>query len=151
MRIAAVLAATLAVFGTAGPSLAGEAHVEAELTGASLVPPVDTAARGSVEAVFNTDTGEIVWFIDYRDLSGPVTAIRLHGPATAGENGEALVSPSGVAGRPILGGTTISGAVVEHLMAGLLYLVVATVAFPEGELRGQMVVGEVDEGAGGDE
>lgn len=150
LRLAVALA-TGALIGQTALAVAGEAHLEGALAGANVVPPVATSGIGTVEAVLDTESNEIVWYVDYRDLSGPVTAIRLHGPAEAGANGEAVVTPSAALGRPILGGTTVTGAVAEHLLAGLVYLVVATAAFPEGELRAQMVVTSIDEGAGGDE
>ncbi len=150
VRLLAISAAA-ALVAASQPSFAAEARVEAELRGANVVPPVETAGVGSVEAILNTETGEIIWFIDYRGLSGPVIAIRLHGPAAEGENAEALLTPTGAVARPILGGTSVSDALAEHFMAGLLYLVLTTAAHPEGELRAQLVVVEMDEGAGGED
>lgn len=147
----ALVVATAALVGQTSLGFADEAHLGGELSGANVVPPVSTSGLGTVEAVLDTESNEIVWYVDYRDLSGPVTALRLHGPAEPGENGEAVVSPSAALGRPILGGTTLISAVAEHLLAGRVYLVVATSAFPEGELRAQMVVTHIEKGAGGDE
>jgi hypothetical protein len=149
-RPAMVLSA-VAFAAAPGWALADEAHLEGELAGSNVVPPVASSGVGTIEAVLNTESNEIVWFIDYRQLSGPVTAIRLHGPAAAGENAETLVSPSAATGRPILGGTTVTSAVAEHLMEGLVYLVLATAAFPEGELRAQLIVASIEAGGGGDD
>jgi hypothetical protein len=144
-----VLVATIAGAGLpAAPAAADEARVEAVLSGTNVVPPIETAATGQVQAVLNTESNEVVWFIDYRGLSGPATAIRLHGPAAAGENAGAVVSPTAAPARPINGGTTLSSAVAELFLAGQLYLVVVTAAHPEGELRAQLTITEIEKGAG---
>jgi hypothetical protein len=138
MSVSAIVAAS----GTT--VLADEALFEVDFAGAAMVPPVDTAATGFVRAVYNTETREVVWLVTYEGLSGPVTAIRLHGPAAIGENGETIMTLGGSLIGPIVGGSTLSVAAGETMKAGLLYMVISTAAFPEGEIRVQFINAEIE-------
>jgi hypothetical protein len=134
-----------AMLAAPGPAaLADEALFEVDFTGAAMVPPVDTSATGFVRAVYNTETREIVWLVTFEGLSGPATAIRLHGPATAGENGDTVMTLGGNLASPIVGGSSLSVAAGDTLMAGLLYMVICTAAFPDGEIRVQFTNAEIE-------
>lgn len=131
------LVAPLVAF--AVPAAAVETHFEASLSPESVVPPADSGGYGRVELTFDDDSYEVIWIIRHQDLSGPVTSVTLHGPSASGENAPELVSLVGDLGDPILGGSTLSRANAGYLLDGLVYIVIATEAFPEGEIRGQLV------------
>ncbi len=143
--IGALIMAVPAMVAAPGPAaLADEALFEVDFTGAAMVPPVDTAATGFVRAVYNTETREVVWLVTYAGLSGAVTSIRLHGPADAGETGDTIMTLGGNLASPIVGGSSLSVAAGDTLMAGLLYMVICTGAYPDGEIRVQFTNAEID-------
>ena len=135
----------------AAPAGAAEALFEADMSGGQLVPPVDTPATGFVRAVLDTDTREINWLVTYRGLSGAATGFSFNGPALPGGNAGPLMSPLGSASSPILGGAVVSAARADMLLAGEVYVVVTTAMFPQGELRAQLTLVELEAGGGGED
>jgi len=113
---------------------------EAELTGMSEVPPVQTYGKGRIEATWKPSTMQLSWRATYSGLTGPVTAAHFHGPATATEN--AGVSLPVSVGTPqlmtIQGEATLTQQQAADLAAGRWYFNIHTAANPNGEIRGQM-------------
>ena len=86
MRYASSLAAGIfATLFICGIARADQMNFKADLNGASEVPPVTTAGKGSATASLNTATKMLTWSVDYSGMSGPVTAgkarVRLMSPA----------------------------------------------------------------------
>lgn len=153
MRIARTLLLSAGLFAAplVPPALAETAVFEGAMAGAAVVPPVETAATGFFRAEYDTDNRETIWLVTYQGLSGPATAIRIHGPAAAGENGEIVLSFLGSLASPIIGGSTLSPEAGEAFLAGELYLVICTAAFPDGELRVQIMAPALEPEVGGEE
>lgn len=111
-----------------------------KLAGANEVPAVMSQGTGVVDASFNPSTLVMTWKVTYSGLTGPVTAAHFHGPAVAGQNaGVAVPVTSGLA-SPIIGTVTLTPAQAAELGAGKWYFNVHTVAYPGGEIRGQVTV-----------
>lgn len=126
------------------------------LSPANVVPPANSAGSGGLVSggiVLNTDTDVLQLAIGYgssagfTDLTGAPQAIQLAGPAAAGHNATAgfdLMPFNFSAANPAKGGVvvgtmTLPPDVVSNFLAGFYYVVIDTAAFPNGELRGQVV------------
>jgi len=136
-----VLAAMLAV-GASGMSASALADtaLQATLSGASEVPPVQSSATGNVDASLNPSTRMLSWTVNYTGLSGPASAAHFHGPAMAGQNAGVVVPLSGKMSSPIKGSATLTSDQMADLLAGKWYVNVHTQSNPGGEIRGQVTV-----------
>lgn len=112
----------------------------AQLSGADEVPPVSTAASGTLEASLAPGSNLLTWTLNYAGLSGPVTGAHFHGPAMVGQNAGVAVPISGPLASPVSGSVTLSAAQVAELRAGNWYVNLHTDAHPDGEIRGQLQV-----------
>jgi hypothetical protein len=83
----------------------------------------------------------------FTDLTGPATAMHIHGPAGPGTNAAVLIDLSTnhlAAANPsqggvIFGGVTYSEAQAADLLAGLHYINIHTATNAGGEIRGQLI------------
>lgn len=118
----------------------GAATYTAELKGSSEVPSNKTAGAGSASVTLDADN-KITWNVTFSGLTGPATAVHIHGPAPAGKNAGVLIwlSTKGkTATSPVTGSGTFTAAQVADLNNGLCYVNVHTKANPGGEIRGQL-------------
>jgi len=105
-----------------------------------------SAATGQGTATLNTATNVLQWEITFDAaafVSGPgtVTAAHFHTGAP-GVSGQPIAPPGNVMGTGIspMTGTAMIGSVEKaNLVAGALYFNIHTTAFPNGEIRGQVV------------
>lgn len=109
------------------------------LDGRNEVPPVHSMGTGTIDAVLNRDTGLFRWQISYSNLSGPVTAMHIHGPADVGSNAAPLIGFNPPFESPWRGELTLTPAQAADLLAGRWYLNIHTARHPNGELRGQLI------------
>lgn len=83
----------------------------------------------------------------FTDLTGPATAMHIHGPAGPGTNAPVLINLSTnhlpaadpAKGGVIFGGVSYTEAQAADLLAGLHYLNIHTVTNAGGEIRGQLI------------
>ena len=122
-----------------GGAQAAEINFKADLSGASEVPPVTTAGKGTATAALDTAAKTLNWTVTYSGLSGPLTAGHIHGPAAPGANASVLVPFSGSLASPIKGSATLTDAQVSDLEAGRTYINLHTADNKGGEIRGQLV------------
>ena len=126
----------------------------ATLTGGAEKPtPVTTNATGT--ATFTASTSGSVTTIQYQvvisgNLSGPVTAAHIHGPAGVNDTATPIVTLSvtnttGTTGTLVSGTFTSTGhatinmaQLLTHMLAGNTYVNLHTAANPNGEIRGQI-------------
>jgi len=138
------LVAGLIMFGactTAQTTTGKTASLTARLSGASEVPPTQSNAKGDLQATLDKNTRVMTWTLQVSGLSGPPTAAHFHGPAPAGENA-GVAAPITITGQPTDNGVvTLTAVQMDDLMAGRWYVNVHTAANPNGEIRGQMMVG----------
>lgn len=109
-----------------------------QLSGASEVPPVATAANGTFETHYDKDTRVLKWKLTFAGLSGPATAAHIHGPAPAGQNAGIMVGFPNPITSPMEGQATLTPAQAADFMAGRTYVNVHTAKNPGGEIRGQI-------------
>lgn len=123
---------------TATPVVAQTVTLRAELKGSNEVPPNNSTATGSAEAVLDTASRRLSWTITFSGLSGALTGAHFHGPAEAGRNAGIVLPFQGNIQSPITGAQTISETQATDLLAGRWYANLHTATHPGGELRGQM-------------
>lgn len=140
LKPALAAAAALLLLST-GSAFAEVLNLSGELSGASEVPPNDSAGTGAVEATFDTESKEFTWTVTYEGLTGDATAAHFHGPAPEGENADPVVPIEGDLASPIEGSATLDDQQAADLQAGLWYFNVHTAEYPDGELRGQVLQG----------
>ena len=122
-----------------GVARADQINFKADLSGASEVPPIASAGKGTATASLDTATKTLIWTVNYSGLNGPPTAGHIHGPAAPGANAGVLVPFSGDLASPIKGSATLTDAQVSDLEAGKWYVNLHTAANKPGEIRGQLL------------
>jgi hypothetical protein len=129
----AVLAVGIMV--TAAAAQAETVKFTTEMTGAAVVPPTDSAATGTAEVTLDTEAKTVTWAFTTKDLSGPMTAAHIHGPAKPTESAPPVIDTSD---ESMKGSAPITDAQAAELKAGQYYLNVHTEKYPDGEIRGQL-------------
>lgn len=111
------------------------------LEGSQEVPSTGSTATGWVAASLSHDKSMVnVWAV-WRGLTGPATSAHFHA-APAGSNGSVVLDLSSqISGNTIVA-TMPAGAIANDLLAGNIYLNVHTAAFPNGEIRAQMMMSD---------
>jgi len=132
---------TLGACTTAQTTSSNTASLTARLSGASEVPPTPTNAKGNLQATLDKRNRVLNWTLQVSGLSGAPTAAHFHGPAAPGENA-GVAAPITITGQPTDSGVvTLTAAQMDDLLAGRWYVNVHTAAHPDGEIRGQMMIG----------
>lgn len=115
--------------------------------------PTPVAGGGSGSGSGSVNTNGLSFTFSYNSLSGPATAVRLHGPATRDESANAFADLTpfivnttnnvGGEGTTNFGGH-LSGSVILtpeqklSVLNGLTYVNLCTAAHTNGEIRGQL-------------
>lgn len=127
----------------------GTLQFTAGLNGANIVP--SPGGSGSGQGTFTLDGSLFAGGVTFA-LGNPPTGTSIHGPALPGNNANALfdmrgptfVAPDPVSGDP--GGLfydvnrTLTASEISDLSAGLWYVNVRSDSFPNGDIRGQIVL-----------
>lgn len=148
-RTLAGLAALAAVVvgsgaGGAGASEHGStlAQVKATLTNDQVVPKPGTTNQGETGTFTATWDGQILRYsLVWKGLSGQATSAQIHVGIRrhAGPIAQPLCVPCLA---PETGVVPLTPAQAAHLKAGHLYVSIQSLADPDGELRGQLVLGK---------
>jgi CHRD domain len=133
--LAAVLAAPFV-----SAASAATVHYTAHLSGRSEIPKTDSKGKGTLDATFDTQSKDFTYTLGFDGLSGPVTAVHIHGPANRKQSAGVVV-PLGDKSpiSPISGSITLTDDQVKMLQSAKLYVNVHTAASPGGEIRGQIL------------
>jgi hypothetical protein len=126
-----------ATFAFAGPAFADK--MKATLDGASEVPAVTTAGKGTADIDYDPASKKLSWKVTYTGLSGPATAAHFHGPAGATDKAGVAVAIPNAGTSPVEGSATLTDAQAADLTAGKYYVNIHTAANPGGEIRGQVM------------
>jgi hypothetical protein len=112
----------------------------ATLNGSNEVPPTESRGSGWFEAVYRPSTKVLEYRLNLVGLSGPITMGYLHGPAAPGENAQ-QVAPINIPiyDYTIWDGVTLTEEQAGQVLAGLWYVNVMTLQYPDGEIRGQIL------------
>jgi hypothetical protein len=127
------------------------------LTGSQVVPANASTASGRIEGTYDRRTKTYTYKLTWAGLSGtiPANGIQIHGPADRGFTAPTLSAlatyPGGVVQQIVGNATATSGTfsgtlfvdnvVVKEadLLNGKFYIDIKTAAFPNGEIRGQII------------
>jgi hypothetical protein len=134
----ASLAAALMLF-LGSSAFAEQISFKAELSTDNEVPPVADSGKGTLSGTFDTASKVLTYTVVYSDLSGPVTAAHIHGPADASHNAPVSAPYTGAYASPMKDAVTLSDEQVADLMAARLYFNIHTAKNKPGEIRGQIV------------
>jgi hypothetical protein len=108
----------------------------------ALDPATPIVATGNAIMSFDTTTKQLVWNINFSELSGAAIAAHFHGPAGVGQEADVQVDIGTISGllSPLTGSTVLTNAQESELLSGLWYINIHTALNPPGEIRGQAVV-----------
>jgi hypothetical protein len=116
--------------------LPGETLFSATMTGAQEVPPVTTAAKGSLQVVLSADQHSLACEGEFNGMMA--TAAHIHRGAV-GVNGP-IVQPLTWTGPTLkCDSADVSSGDLADLNAGNWYVNVHSAAYPAGEIRGQLL------------
>ncbi len=118
---------------------AGQAEtiaLAAHLLGGSAVPANASDAFADAEFAYDDQTRQLDYYVNYDGIAP--TRVDLHGPAGAGETAGSILSFP-LSGSPLNGKLTLSPDQAEMLLSGRIFLDIHSAAFPQGEIRGQVV------------
>ena len=139
MTIRLALALALALSMT--PAMAETLRLHATLDGASVVSATDSKATGEARVVLEDD-GDVRIDLVFGGLSSDVTAATLHTGA-ASENGPAAatldVRKSQPRGSLVNEKMRVTPEVAQRMRDGESYIVITTIDFPNGAIRGQLL------------
>ncbi|MDZ7308627.1 MAG: endolytic transglycosylase MltG, partial [candidate division KSB1 bacterium] len=134
--------------GTVPDGLANQpAYFMAVLNGSQEVPALTLPATGGGYFVLNDQRDELRFYLSVTGLSGPITAAHFHN-AAAGVTGPPVRTLTADFQGEVASGSwkstdaePLTPALVNELLAGNIYVNVHTTAHPNGEIRGQVVLG----------
>ena len=121
------------------------AAFSAVLSGQAAVPPNPrslTTASGRVDAVLDRRSLLLRWKLSFTGLTGGAIAGHFHGPAAANARAGVEIDFRGPVTHPMEGQITLNPSQATDLLAGKWYADIHTLAFPGGEIRGQMTLRE---------
>jgi hypothetical protein len=111
--------------------------VTATLSGSAEVPANPSASTGNVSGTFNEETKMLMFDITYTGFT-PV-AWHIH-KAAAGANGGVIFNMGTTFSTPFMFMQTLDAAQESDLKAGLYYVNLHSATFPNGEIRGQLII-----------
>jgi len=110
-------------------------------SGAQETPPNSSMATGTLTGSYNASTNSLQYNINWTGLTGVVTGMHFHGPASMGVSADILVgldvTTNGISGNGS-GTITVNDAFETALLAGQVYYNIHTALYPAGEIRGQV-------------
>jgi hypothetical protein len=110
---------------------------EGHLSGAQMIPPVNTAARGEIKIFLNANETLATASGEY-NLTSAQTSARILCEVGSTTN---LIHDFGALGgfeRHFSASFAVTPAQVQQLRTGLCYMIVGSVNFPNGEIRGRI-------------
>ena len=135
LRTLAVMLPMLAAASAAG---ADTIVLKTTLNSETEVPAVTAPGKGVATVTIDTTAKTVKWKVDYSDLSGPVTAAHIHGPAMPGANAPPFVTMA-TGPSPMEASAGVTDAQIADMVAGKTYINLHTAAHGPGEIRGYLL------------
>ena len=126
----------LAVFSA---QLEGIKNAPAGSTAKSPSGATGIVGTGSLVAVYNPDTRLFRWKLSYSGLKGIPKAGQFHGRDGPDTGGTSHLPFNGPFKSAMEGRSTLTETQAADLLAGRWYVSIRTSAYPQGEIRGQLV------------
>ena len=146
LKQAAVIVATLGALAggiawSQAPKGPLDRDISASLDGNKEIPPTATSARGDLKGIVTMANKVVRWTVSCSGLSGPVTAMHFHGPASEDKNANVALPMEGdCTNGPVSGEASLNDGQFSDLLAGKWYVNIHTAQYPNGEIRGQVAV-----------
>ena len=135
-RIAALVFATCI-----GPLHAADLRLHAVLDGGTVISATDSKATGEATAILHDD-GKVRINLVFGGLASNVTGAALH-TGTKAENGPAVmpldVRKDQTVGSLVNSEVTLGADAAASMRAGDTYIVITTIDYPAGAIRGQLI------------
>lgn len=123
------------------PAQAQSTRLQANLNGSSVVSATDSKATGEARAMLEDD-GDVAIDLAFGGLASNATGAALHAGA-AGENGPLLadldVDTDQPQGALVDARVRLTPENAQRMRDGETYIVVTTIEFPAGAIRGQLL------------
>jgi hypothetical protein len=116
-------------------------YFSGRLSGAQVIPPVTTEARGVVYVALNEAETQVQVYLGFIGLSSAQTTATIHTPAMAGETAPtvfSLTAIGGTGGRFPAATFDVTSQQVAQLRSGLWYVQIGSTDHAGGEIRGQI-------------
>lgn len=137
-RIAVILAAALLV--ACGTTSTTRVRMSANMDAKGQIAEVESPGTGTCTVWLDKGTNTVSWNIYYTGLTGAPTAVHFHGPAGKGAEAGVQVDLGGNGFEvPIQGSAALTAEQASQLLAGKWYVNMHTAAYPDGEIRGQVL------------
>lgn len=131
----------LLLIAAGGPLRADELRLHAVLNGGSVISATASTATGEAKAVLQDD-GKLRISLVYGGLASDATGAALHTGTRVG-NGPAVmpldVRTNQTVGSLVNEELTLSADVAASMRAGNTYIVITTIDYPSGAIRGQLI------------
>lgn len=105
-------------------------------------PPIKSPATGTFTGRYYESSMELIFTVDFDDLTGTTTLAHFHGPAVADSNAGVRLGlgdfPTGIDSGSFSDTVTLDKTQETELLAEMWYLNIHTTTFGGGELRGQL-------------
>ena len=111
--------------------------------GAQVVPANSSTGTAVLAGDYNSSNNTLSCILNWSGLSGPPTAIHIHGPAAVGRNNIyqfVLVKVPAVASGVMSFESVFTEAQEGSLISNAFYYDIHTAANPNGEIRGQIIL-----------
>ncbi len=123
-----------------GPDEEDVVKYEATINSSNTQPKATSSAQGSAVLEYNKVTKVLTYNVTYQGLTP--TAAHIHKAQPAWSSGPVVVPFTNVASSPISGSVTLSQDLENLLRFGNLYINIHTKEYPQGEIRGQILLTE---------
>jgi len=104
---------------------------------------LNVTGTGQGNFTLDSQNGSLCYNVSFSGLTGPLTVAHFHGPATPGVNAPILI-PIPVGQSPLSGCVQVDTEQELQIQKGLWYINLHTAQFPNGEIRGQVTLVDID-------
>ena len=122
--------------------LEGVKKVATESTPKSTSGATGSTGTGNLVAVFNPDTSLFRWKLSHSGLKGIPKSGQFHGRDGPDTGGTSFLPFGGAIKSQMEGRATLTESQTADLLAGRWYVSIRTSVYPNGEIRGQLVLHE---------
>lgn len=120
-----------------GPDTEDIVKYQATINSQNTIPKATSSAQGSAVLEYNKVTRVLTYNVTYQGLTPRVAHI--HKAEPAWETGPVIIPFANVGTSPITGSATLTQDQENLLSFGNLYINIHSLAYPQGEIRGQIL------------
>ncbi|PSL42885.1 CHRD domain-containing protein [Chitinophaga niastensis] len=116
--------------------------LSASLNGGQETPPNAATGTGTLSGTYDPSTYKITYSLSWTGITGAATGMHFHEPALAGSSAPVVIGITGFSSATygsVSGSAVATQAQGADLLAGKWYVNIHTSAYPNGEIRGQIM------------